>query len=136
VAERRFTGGCLCGAIRFEAVGEPLFTGHCHCADCRKASGGGFIPFMGFAASQVRFEGEPRQYRCPSLRGISVRNFCPTCGGLVFGGDVGVDEQHTVYAGALDDPSLFEPKIAIFERDRPCWVALPAGVTTFETMPG
>jgi len=76
------------------------------------------------------------QYRCPSLRGVSVRNFCPTCGGLVFGGDVGVDDQHTVYAGALDDPSLFEPKIAIFERDRPCWVALPPGVTTFETMPG
>ncbi|MBV8794858.1 MAG: aldehyde-activating protein, partial [Hyphomicrobiales bacterium] len=47
---KRITGGCLCGALRYEAVGEPIGSGHCYCADCRRASGSGFIPFMGFKA--------------------------------------------------------------------------------------
>jgi hypothetical protein len=49
-----YTGGCPCGAPRYEVQGEPLVTGHCYRADCRKASGSGFIPFMGFASSAVR----------------------------------------------------------------------------------
>lgn len=136
-SERRFTGGCLCGAVRYEAVGEPSLMGHCYCADCRKASGAGFIPFMGFAARAVRFSGETRQFRSKAFRGgEAVRNSCPICGGLVFGGEVGIDESHTIYAGSLDDPSLFKPKIAIFVRDRPSWAVLPEGVETFETLPG
>ncbi len=39
-----FTGGCLCGQVRYEALGDPIYAGHCYCADCRKASGSGFIP--------------------------------------------------------------------------------------------
>jgi hypothetical protein len=132
----RYTGGCLCGAVRFEAEGEPTFMGLCYCADCRKASGSGFVPFMGFSAEAVRFSGQTRQYRSRAFRGgEAVRNSCPDCGGLVFGGEVGKDTSHTLYAGALDDPSLFRPTIAIFARNRPSWAALPPGLTIFETMP-
>ena len=133
----RNTGGCLCGAVRYEAEGEPIYAGHCYCADCRKASGSGFIPFMGFASDKVSFSGETRQFRSPSFRGgEAVRNSCPVCGSLVFGGVVGVDPQHTIYAGSLDDPGAFHPAIAIFTRDRPDWAILPAGLQTFETLPG
>jgi hypothetical protein len=132
----RHTGGCLCGAVRYEAEGDPLFAGYCYCADCRKASGSGFIPFMGFASTAVRFSGETRQFRSRSFRGgEAVRNFCPVCGGLVFGGEVGKDESHTIYAGSLDDPSSFHPKMAIFTRDRPAWALLPPDFTAFDTMP-
>ncbi|QRO00799.1 GFA family protein [Archangium violaceum] len=132
----RHTGGCLCGAVRYEAEGDPLFAGYCYCADCRKASGSGFIPFIGFASTAVRFSGETRQFRSKSFRGgEAVRNFCPVCGGLVFGGEVGKDESHTIYAGSLDDPSSFHPKMAIFTRDRPAWALLPPDFTAFDTMP-
>jgi len=135
-AEKRFTGGCLCGAVRYEARGEPLFAGYCYCADCRKASGSGVIPFIGFAAANVRFSGETRRFSSTSFRGgTAVRNSCPVCGGLVFGGVVGEDVAHTIYAGSLDDPSLFEPKIALFTRERPAWMITPPGLTTYETMP-
>ena len=53
----------------------------------------------------------------------------------MFGGIVGQDAQHTIYAGSLDDPSAFKPTLAIFNRDRPDWAPLPEGVTAFETMP-
>lgn len=131
-----YSGGCLCGAVRYDAVGEPRMSGHCYCADCRKASGSGFIPFMGFASSAVRFSGATLQFRSPAFRGgEAVRNFCPVCGALVFGGVVGTDEAHTIYAGSLDDPSGFHPTIALFTRDRPAWAPIPPGLTAFETMP-
>ena len=38
---KRYTGGCLCGALRYEAEGDPLYAGHCYRTDCRKASGSG-----------------------------------------------------------------------------------------------
>ena len=136
MSARRFTGGCLCGAVRYEAVGEPTLMGHCYCADCRKASGSGFMPFMGFDAAALTFSGKARQFRSPSFRGgEAVRNYCPACGGMVFGGVIGESTSHTIYAGSLDDATLFHPKIAIFNRDRPDWAPLPAGLTVFDTMP-
>ena len=133
---KRISGGCLCGALRYEADGEPTYSGYCCCADCRRSSGSGFIPFMGFASGAVRFSGSARQSRSTSFRGgESVRNFCAQCGGLVFGGEPGKDNSHTIYAGSLDDPSAFRPSIAIFTRDRPDWVVLPPGLRLFDTLP-
>jgi hypothetical protein len=131
------TGGCLCGALRYQARGDPSYAGHCYCADCRKASGSGFIPFMGFPSSAVRFSGESRQFESKALSGNeAVRNFCPVCGGLVFGGEVGNSDSFTIYAGSLDDPSSFHPTVAIFTRDRPAWALIPPELTAFEALPG
>jgi hypothetical protein len=130
------TGGCLCGALRYQASAEPMFAGCCFCADCRKASGGGSIGFMSFPASVLTFTGPTRQFSSRAARGgEATRNFCPTCGGLVFGGIVGRTDSHTIYAGSLDDPAVFHPTMAIFNRDRPAWAPLPPGLTVFETMP-
>ncbi len=91
---RRYTGGCLCGSLRYEAVGEPLGSGHCYCADCRRASGSGFVPFMGFTAAAVRFSGEARQFRSKAANGgDAVRNRCSICMSLVFGGEIGKSDS-------------------------------------------
>lgn len=136
MTETAFKGGCLCGALRWEADSAPTFMGVCCCADCRKASGSGFIPFMGFPASALTITGPARQYRSRAFRGgEATRNSCPNCGGLVFGGEHGLHDSHTIYAGSLDDPGLFKPAMALFGRDKPDWVVLPEGVTVFETMP-
>ena len=37
-----FTGGCLCGAVRYECTADAIFMGNCHCRDCQKASGGAY----------------------------------------------------------------------------------------------
>ena len=62
----------------------------------------------------------------------AVRNFCPECGGLVFGGVVGQSESFTIYAGSLDDPSRFHPTVAVFTRGRPDWAVIPDGMTVYE----
>jgi hypothetical protein len=132
----RYTGGCLCGALRWEATADPRYTGHCYCADCRKASGSGFIPFMAFPASAMSISGKTLTHRLPVGDGrIAIRNSCAVCGGLVFGGDVGQSEDFNIYAGSLDDPGQFQPRIAIFTRDRAPWALIPEGLKEFHTMP-
>jgi hypothetical protein len=133
---QRYSGGCLCGALRYEARGEPLHAGYCYCADCRKASGSGFIPFMGFSARAIRFTGQPKQFVSKAFHGgEAVRNSCPVCYSLVFGGVIGETDSFTIYVGSLDDPSLFHPKVAIFNKSRPHWVPLPPDLKVFEAMP-
>ena len=135
-AEKRFSGGCLCGALRYETDGAPNYMGHCYCEDCRKASGSGFMPFMGFAASAVRVSGESLKFGSKAANGnTAVRNSCPVCGSLVFGGEVGKDASLHFYAGTLDDASLFHPTIAIFTRGRPDWAAIPPGLRIFDRSP-
>jgi len=130
------TGGCLCGALRYEAIGKPIGSGHCYCVDCRRASGSGFIPFMGFKAEAVRFTGEVREFRSIAANGgDAVRNRCANCMSLVFGGEVGRTDSYTIYAGSLDDPSAFHPSIAIFAAGRPDWAIIPPGLEVFDRMP-
>lgn len=130
------TGGCLCGALRYEAEGDPLYMGHCYCADCQKASGSGFIPFMGFSASALRITGPSKPFISPAANGgYATRNSCPVCNSLVFGGVIGESDSFTIYAGSLDDKSHFRPGIAIFNRNRPQWALLPSGVAVFDRMP-
>jgi hypothetical protein len=133
---KRYTGECLFGALGYEAEGTPLHAGYCYCADCQKASGSGFISFMGFSGKAVTFSGQTKSFTSKAANGgDAVRNSCPVCSSLVFGGVVGESDTFTIYAGSLDDPSLFEPKIAIFARSRPDWTPLPWGLAVFDTMP-
>jgi hypothetical protein len=132
----KWTGGCLCGALRYTCDGAPDYTGHCYCEDCRKASGSGFIPFASFQATNFHVTGDVRTHTLTLSDGrLADRNFCPHCGGLVFGGVLGKSGSHTVYAGSLDNPALFKPQIAIFMAQRAPWAAVPPGLKEFDRMP-
>ena len=134
---RLLRGGCLCGTVRYEAVGEPLYSGFCYCGDCRKASGADAVPYMGYRKESFRVSGETKQALKILRSGrTSVRNFCPACGSLLFGGEYGVSAQHTIYAGTLDDPSAFHPTHAINVSERPHWAAVLEGLVLHDGMPG
>jgi hypothetical protein len=133
---KRLTGGCLCGALRYEADGDPLYAGLCCCTDCQKASGSAFIPFLGVAATAIRFSGHSRPSVTKTANGgDATRNFCTACGSMVFGGERDKSDSFTIYAGSLDDPSLFQPKVAIFASRRPPWAVIPPGLKMFDEMP-
>jgi hypothetical protein len=132
------TGGCLCGAVRYEAGGEPAWAAICYCRDCQRASGSGCMPVIGVLRRDMRVTGETASFGVPAASGvIATRHFCPACGSLVFGGlDGPPEETMSIYVGTLDDPSIFNPGIAIFTRHRQPWDCAVAGVTEFEGMPG
>lgn len=53
-----FTGGCLCGAVRYECSADALFMGNCHCRDCQKAGGGAYDPCIGLPAAPLKITGK------------------------------------------------------------------------------
>jgi len=72
-----YTGGCLCGAVRYEAD-ELQRAGYCHCRMCQKASGAPVVAWTHAPLGGFRWtKGEPRQYRSSA---IASRFFCGNCG--------------------------------------------------------
>ncbi len=107
----RFTGGCLCGALRFTAIGRPYRVGVCHCLDCRKNHGALFHASAIFPEAAVTITGEVRTFR--------DRSFCPVCGSPVhahIGDEIGIN------LGALDDPSQFRPTYELWTIRREAWL--------------
>jgi hypothetical protein len=134
--DKPITGGCLCGALRYEAGIQTTFMGYCCCDDCQKASGSGFIPFVGLPPRALKITGGALLHQKKHNDGRSSERFsCAKCASLVFGGEPGNPNGNTIYAGTLDDTSQFKPTMAIMTKFRPEWVMLPPGLKIFEGMP-
>ena len=80
------TGGCLCGAVRYECTGEPVFALLCHCRDCQRQSGSAYAAAVRVPAASFRVtQGEPKLYVKTADSGNQVsRAFCPECGCMLF----------------------------------------------------
>ena len=107
----QFAGGCLCGAVRFVATGQPYRVGMCHCLDCRKHHGALFHASAVFDQQAVTVEGATQAW--------GDRHFCPRCGSPVFGG--GGDEIF-VNLGAFDAPDRFIPTYESWVVRREAWL--------------
>lgn len=130
------TGGCLCGAVRYVADGEVLFSGHCHCRDCQRATGAGHASFIGIGASAVKITGETGGYAVIGDSGLpSVRRFCVVCGSQVFGEGDATPGVLAIYAGTLDDTAQFVPQIAIYTRSRAPWDKPSEALPEFDGAP-
>ncbi len=104
-----YTGGCLCGAVRYEARGEPHEPQICHCRMCQRASGAPMLAFASFERNAFRYvRGEPRVYRSSRL---ALRSFCRQCGtSLAFEYAAG-DPTIGVTLASLDDPAAIAPRV-------------------------
>lgn len=107
----RVTGGCLCGNVRFVAVGRPYRVGLCHCLDCRKHHGALFHASAIFPEDAVTVEGETCDFR--------GRHFCPRCGSSVF---ARTGDEVEVNLGALDAPEQFRPTYESWTVRRESWL--------------
>ena len=97
------TGGCLCGAVRYESSEPPIRTTICHCRMCQKSTGSAFMVAVGFPRTT---KGEPKLYRSSSIKD---KSFCADCGSLLVEqfltptGNTGPD-MILVLIGTLDYP--------------------------------
>ena len=127
-----FTGGCACGAIRYECTAEPITMFNCHCRDCQRATGSAFSAVVYVPAKAFKItKGSPRYYATSSeMGGHNKRGFCPDCGSRLFGGTT--DQGQGITASSLDDPGLFNPQFEIWTSDAQPWDHMDPKVPKFE----
>jgi len=127
------SGGCLCGRVRYETASAALFGVVCHCRDCQRASGNGYVAVIGVPKSTLRVTGEARRYATTGGSGQpTIRHFCPDCGSLLFGEPLVAPDLMTIYLGGLDRLDAFEPDYVQYTRRRPGWCELDLSAREFE----
>ncbi len=132
-----YTGGCQCGAVRYEVAGAPIVVAHCHCENCQRGSGAGHSTGAMFSDQGFVLTGPVGEYQYQSDNGNQVtRAFCPTCGSPIFGRNTGMEGFVTITLGSFDDSSEFKPDVTVFGRNRKPWDVMDEDLTTFETQPG
>src|SRR5438045_8472530 len=116
-----FTGGCACGAIRYEVTAKPITMFNCHCRDCQRASGGAFTPVVYVPAKAFKItKGSPRYYSTPrEMDGHNKRGFCPACGSRLFGGESA--QRQGITPCSLDDPTILNPELHLRNCDDRPW---------------
>ncbi|MEZ6010993.1 MAG: GFA family protein [Hyphomonas sp.] len=132
------TGGCYCGEIRYEAEGEPIMKGECHCRECQYITGGQANDFMAMPAAGFHFtKGTPKAFSRPDLDHPVIREFCATCGTHVLTRSPALPQAVILKVGTLDDTSFFGgPQVVMQTADAPSFHHIPAGVPAFERWPG
>jgi hypothetical protein len=132
------SGGCQCGAVRYEVTGPPVSVYACHCTECQKQSGSAFA--MAAVIPQEHFritQGTPHMFaRKASMTKTLECWFCPACGTRLYHLPGGVDyPNRNVKPGTLDDTSWLAPTIHFWTRSKQDWVVIPDDVTSYETQP-
>jgi len=125
-------GGCACGSVRYRLKSDPLLVHCCHCLNCQRQTGSGFVINVLIETDRVQLlAGEPQSVAVPRGGGKKQKIWrCPTC-------QIALYSQYTsprvrfVRAGTLDDPAAVAPDVHIFTRSKLPWVMLPESVPAF-----
>lgn len=135
-------GACSWGAVTLEATLPTLWVAHCHCENCRRAHGAGFVTYAGFPADKVHFtHGEANLTVFLTPTG-ATRRFCKTCGStLIYESPRWKGEIH-LPAANLDELDRLPAGHAYADR-APAWCPItdtlpqrggPDGVTPLESL--
>ena len=85
-----FSGGCLCGSVRYKVSSDPSFVLNCHCEDCRRSTGSVYGTNVFVDEDKVQITGEVSLYVHTADSGNEMtKRFCPNCGTLLFGNSSG-----------------------------------------------
>jgi hypothetical protein len=129
------TARCSCGQLQIRVFGEPLGVGVCHCLECQRRTGSVFAALATFS-DPYEVAGEVTEYVRSGDQGAQFRfRFCPICGTSLFHTEEGESGSVSVAVGAFGDPDFAPPQVSVYDRRRHAWVALPAGITTYEEDP-
>jgi len=119
-----YTGGCLCGAVRFKIDSGIRNIVCCHCSECRKAQGSAFatngiVDSAGFRIiagedNLTAYESTPGQFKY----------FCKVCGSPILSKRPAVPDQVRVRLGTIESDITERPEAHIFVSSRANWETL------------
>jgi hypothetical protein len=116
--ERSLTGGCQCGAVRYELLSAPEHASICHCRMCQRASGQPFMAFARVKEENLRWtRGRPSIFASSN---IVERGFCNACGTpLTYRRPEAGTVSVTI--GSLDDPEAVRPVLQFGIEGKLSW---------------
>jgi len=128
------TGGCHCGAIRYELAGEPKVHALCHCTDCRRHAGAPMVGWAMYPDSALTVtRGTPTVYRSSEH---GRRHFCAACGtGLFYRNETILPGMVDVQSGTFDDPGTVPARIHVQVAERIPWMSDAHTLPAFERYP-
>lgn len=131
-----YTGGCACGAIRYQISAEPLFQNDCQCRDCQRNSGTGHGSYLTFPSKlSVTLKGKAQQWNIVADSGnVKTRGFCPTCGSPVYLTFAAMPDLFTIHAASLDDPGRYQPQAVTYRARGYAWDYLDPALPKFDKM--
>lgn len=135
-AKSGFTGGCLCGAVRFVAVEAPITVRQCWCRDCQYWAAGSATVNAVFSVTAVTVAGTLAEYRSKADSGNQmIRKFCPQCGTPVVSASDARPQLVILRAGTLDNPSAVAPGATIWKSSAPSWACIDASIPSYDKGP-
>jgi hypothetical protein len=132
------SGGCLCGAVRYEITGPPVTVYACHCTECQRHSGSAFAMAAVIPKEHFRITiGSPKMFaRQTSPTKTMECCFCSKCGTRLYHVPGGASyPNRNIKPGTLDDPSWLMPTTHFWTRSAQHWVDIPDDATQYETQP-
>jgi len=133
---QKLSGGCACGAIRYECDADPIIMMNCHCRDCQKASGSGYAAIVVVPKAAVKIRGEPRYHKVIGQSGKATeRGFCTNCGSPMTVTSERRPDVLGLQAGSLDDPSTYQPMMNVFTSSSQPWDKMDAKLQKYSHSP-
>lgn len=131
-----FTGGCLCGAVRYEVSGDPIRVANCHCDDCRKVTGAAFATNVFVKEDDLTIQsGDLGSYSHQSDSGNTMtKKFCSNCGSQVFSEGTGSPGAVGIKVGSIDDASNIKPQITVYAARALPFVQIDEDTEIFQEM--
>lgn len=127
-----YTGGCLCGSVRFEIKGPIRNIVYCHCSQCRKAQGSAFatngivkagdFDILTGADLLTGYESSPGQ----------TKYFCKICGSPILSKSEARPGQVRVRLGTIDSEIAERPIAHIFSTSKASWENITDDLPQYE----
>ena len=125
MVELPLTGGCLCGAVRFE-VTEPLVSsGYCHCTRCQRRTGTAASPGARISPGSLRVLSGEEQIRAYEPAEGFAKVFCSACGGSLWSRSQEDSDVISIRLGAFDGDPGIRPTYRQFVAYAALWEPIP-----------
>ncbi len=127
------SGGCQCGATRYELYARPEKVHLCHCRMCQKAVGGAFAALAPVRQRDFAWtKDRPGEFQSSER---AARGFCSLCGTPLSFRYL-ASEWIDVTIGSLDDPGAVPPELHYGVESRVHWLDDLNDLPEYETRPG
>ena len=129
-SDRMLTGGCRCGAVRYEVADAFLYAANCHCSACRAATGSAFKPFAGIEREKLTVTQGADELAVFGEDDLNDTR-CGACGCFLYSVVRDGAFVHVAMGSLVDAPSI-RPSSHIFVGSKAPWYEITDALPQFD----